>query len=204
MLTRTLLAISLMAMALPAQADDMDRPGPLAVGAKVGIVLPQISTELGTTWGTELDASFRVIERVTVFGGFGYTQPRVSRTSVMDPRVGTSYDGTQTQRELTLSAGARYGFMPPESMWNAYAGLALRMYMLETVTVGDAAANDFGRNTEKSTRVGGVIVAGGQRRIGPGAALAELQLGGSSLPHLITGDVTTAAMALGLGYRLAF
>src|SRR5688572_4171966 len=147
MLTRTRLVIFLLALAPPAWAEEA--PGPLSVGAKVGVVLPQISTELGTTWGTEIDASFRFLERVSAFLGMGYTQPEVARTSVMDPRVGTSYDGTQTQRELTASVGALYGFAPPEAVWNGYAGLALRLYLLDTVTVGDAGSNDFGRNTEQ-------------------------------------------------------
>ena len=41
------------------------------------------------------------------------------------------------------------------------------------------------------------------RRLGLGSE-PEVQLGDSSLPHLITGDVTTGALALDLGYRLMF
>ena len=40
--------------------------------------------------------------------------------------------------------------------------------------------------------------------VGPGAATAVLDLGDSSLPHLVTGDVRTTALSLTLGYRMLF
>lgn len=42
------------------------------------------------------------------------------------------------------------------------------------------------------------------RRALAGAAVLEVDLGGSDLPHLITADVNTTAVATTLGYRLIF
>ncbi len=200
----SLLALTLAAAApAPAAAEERE-PGRISVGAKVGVVLPQIATELSTTWGTEIEGSFRIFGHISVFATLGYTQPKVSRSSVSDPRVGGAYDGTQTQRELTLGAGAFYRLSPAAAVWNAYGGAGLRAYFLQTLTVGNAGANEFGENEEQSTKVGGVFFAGGERRLGPGALLAELQFGVSDLPHTITGDVSTGAIVVALGYRLVF
>lgn len=191
-----------MALATPARADRA--PGRLAVAGKVGVVLPQVATELDTAVGGELEGDFLLIGRLTTYLAFGYTQPTVTRTSQMDPRLPAAFDGTQTQRELTIGGGAFYRFARPEAAWNAYGGGGVRLYLLETVTVGDAGGSEFGENTEQSSHVGGVLFAGGERRLGPGALMAELQFGMSNLPHLITGDVSTAALAFVVGYRLFF
>jgi hypothetical protein len=196
--------IVVMGRPLGAQEVAEDVPS-FGIAGKVGIVFPQVATELQTTWGLELEASYLLPpmdRRIGVFLAAGYTQPEVSRTSLQDPRVGGSYDGTQTQKELTLGAGAVFRFLRPTSEWNAYVAAGLRVYFLQTVTVGSAGGSDFGENTEQSTHVGGVFALAGERRLGPGALVLEVQLGTSSLPHLITGDVSTGALAVAVGYRL--
>ena len=77
MTTRTLIVITFLTLAFAAPAGAQEKaPGPIAVGAKVGVVLPQIATELATTWGTELEGSFRVFGHISVFATLGYTSPR--------------------------------------------------------------------------------------------------------------------------------
>ncbi len=209
---RTIGALSFVVMMIigvtgrPLRAEEVREDVPsFGIAGKVGLVFPQIATELQTSWGLELEASFllpALDRRLGVFLAAGYTQPEVSRTSIQDPRVGGSYDGTQTQKELTLGAGAVFRFLPPTSEWNGYAAAGLRLYFLQTVTVGSAGGKDFGENTEKSTHVGGVFALAGERRLGPGSLFLEVQFGTSSLPHLITGDVSTGAVAVAIGYRL--
>jgi hypothetical protein len=171
---------------------------------KFGVVLPQIATELGTNVGGELEVSYRVMKGLSPFFAIGYTQPTVSRSELADPRLDAPYEGTQTQRELTTSLGVLYRFLPPAAKLNGYAGLGARLYFLETKTEGSDGTDGFGDNTEQSTRFGGVLMGGGELRLGPGALALEAQFGDSSLPHLITGDVTTGALAFQVGYRMMF
>jgi hypothetical protein len=178
----------------------------IGLAAKVGVLLPQVATELGTTWAAHLEGTVAVAMggQLGVYVEAGYTQPKVSRTEVMDPRVGSgSYDGTQTQKELTAGAGIAYrAFKPGAKSFNVYGALGPRIYFLETVTVGDASMSDFGTNTETSTRVGAVATAGAEFALGVPLLFGELQFGTSSLPHVITGDVSTSAVALNVGVRL--
>ncbi|MBI5478386.1 MAG: hypothetical protein HY906_05985 [Deltaproteobacteria bacterium] len=180
-------------------------PGAFGIGAKLGVVLPQVATELQTTVGAELELSYAVPvlgRRLAPFFGIGYAQPKIARSSLEDPRLPGSYDGTQTQRELTLAFGLLGRLMPLESRWNAYAGAGVRIYLLETVTVGSTGAAAFGENREQSTRVGGIFLVGGEFRLWRGSVLLELQYGHSRLPHWVTGEVTTGALTIALGYRL--
>jgi hypothetical protein len=103
-----------------------------------------------------------------------------------------------------MSLGAVWRFLPLARRMNGYGGVAARMWLLDTRTDGDAGGAEFLENRETSTRLGGALVAGGEYRAGPGAALLELDVGGSDLPHLITGDVATTAIALFAGYRMYF
>ena len=59
-------------------------------------------------------------------------------------------------------------------------------------------------NRETSTRYGAALLGGVEYILGPGAAVFEVDVGGSDLPHLITGDVNTTAIATTIGYRLLF
>jgi hypothetical protein len=183
-------------------------PPAFGVGAKLGVLLPQVSTELSTavTGGVELSFALPFAgRRLALFVESAYAQPEVSRSGVTDPRVpGGAYDGTQTQRELVVGGGLLLRALPPASVWNGYALLGARGYFLETITVGSAGGADFGENREQSARFGGIFAAGGERLLGPGVLLLEVGFGTSSLPHLITGDVTTGAVAIQLGYRVLF
>jgi len=199
---KTLILAALL-LATPAHADE---PPAFTLGLKVGVLLPQISTELGAAvaGGVEIGYAFPVLERrVGLYLEANYTQPEVSRSGVQDPRVaGGSYESTTTQKELTLGGGLFARLQPPGAIWNGYLLAGARAYLLETNTNGSAAGAAFGENTEKSSQVGGFFAAGGERRLGPGAFLLEVGYGFSSLPHTITGDVSTGALVIQIGYRL--
>jgi hypothetical protein len=183
-------------------------PAAFTVGAKLGVLLPQVSTELGAAvgGGLELAYTFPVWERrLGLYVEANYTQPGVSRSQVSDPRVaGGSYSTDTTQKELTLGGGLILRVAPPCTVWNGYLMGGVRAYLLETDTNGSASGAPFGAHTEKSSQVGGFVAVGGERRLGPGALLLELGYGASSLPHTITGDVSTGALQIQVGYRLFF
>jgi hypothetical protein len=183
-------------------------PPAFAIGLKVGVFLPQISTQLTTNVAGGLEASWAfpgLKRRIGLYLEANYTQPTVSRSMVVDPRVpGGVYQGDQTQRELTFGLGLIGRVAPPGSAWNGYLQAGVRAYLLQTITNGSAGGNAFGENQEQSTQVGGFAALGVERRLGPGALLLEVGFGGSSLPHTITGEVSTSAMVVQLGYRLFF
>jgi hypothetical protein len=124
------------------------RPPALSVGAKVGVLLPQVATELGTAPLGGIEAAFALpfaARRVGLYLELGYAQPKVARTDVADPRLtGGAYEGTQTQRELVAGMGLLGRLAPPASIWNGYGMLGARAYFLETVTMGSASASPFG------------------------------------------------------------
>jgi len=107
---------------------------------------------------------------------------------------GDAYDGTQTQRELIVGLGFVGRVAPPRSVWNGYGMLG----------VGSAGGAELGENREQSARFGGMVTLGGERLLGPGVLALEAGFGTSDLPHLITGDVSTGAIAIQIGYRLFF
>lgn len=199
--TLSLIGIAVVAPRVAA-ADEPARTLRADVGLRAGVVLPQLGSKLGTAPGFVLDGGVVVWRTLAVTAALGYSQPPVEH-EVMDPRVsGGSYTSSSTQRELTLLFGGRYRFKPPGSSWNAYAGAGMKLYFLKTIANGSAGGQGFLENTEQSTRFGGAAFGGGELRVGPGAACLELELGGSSLPHAITGDVQTTAASLTVGFRM--
>jgi opacity protein-like surface antigen len=166
----------------------------------IGVVFPQIQSELGTSAGVQLTVGYRVWKRLVPFAGVGFTRPRVE-TAQPDPRLPADYSTKTAQRELTASFGVLWRFRPATARLNAYAGAAARIWMLETRTNGESDSNTFRQNDETSTRFGGALLGGAEYRLGPGAVMLELDVGGSDLPHHVTGDVATTAVSILAGYR---
>jgi hypothetical protein len=172
------------------------------LGLHAGLVLPQLGSELGTAGGGSLEVGYRIWKGLTPFLAFGYSQPQVDGAAD-DPRLtATSYTTNVTQRELEITIGALW--RQPFGRAAVVAGAGARAYLLESVATGVAVGETFLENRETSTRVGGVGLLGGELRLGPGAAALTVEVGGSSLLHMITGDVATTALAVNLGYRFFF
>jgi len=230
-MTRTLTSLFVIALASPVAAQEppppaeppvvaeeppvvvvpaavVPEPPAFAVGLKLGVVLPQVATELGPAPTGSIELSYAMPfaqRRVGIYLEAAYAQPSVERSGIPDPRVpGDAYDGTQTQRELIVGLGFVGRVAPPRSVWNGYGMLGGRAYFLETLTVGSAGGAEFGENREQSARFGGMVTLGGERLLGPGVLALEAGFGTSDLPHLITGDVSTGAIAIQIGYRLFF
>jgi len=175
---------------------------PIHVGLSTGVLFSQLQSELGTSFSIKRDGGYAVWRNLSVFGAVAYTQPSVDG-DLSDPRLGASdYTTSTTQRELTLAVGALWRLFTPGAPWNAYGGVSARTWLLKTITKGSSGGESFLENQETSTRFGLGATLGGELGIGPGAVFGELDLGGSDLPHAITGDVATTAMAINVGYRL--
>jgi hypothetical protein len=203
--TKMLAALATLCLTGPAFAEsDLEARAEaprLNLSLGTGVVFPQLQSELGTTLGVQLGVGYRVFGGLVPFVSAGYAQPSVE-TEQTDPRLPGDYMTDTVQKELTLSAGAFWRFLPADASFNGYAGLAARIWLLETRTNGMSGGNEFLQNEETSTRLGGAVFGGGELRLGPGAAMVELDIGGSDLPHLVTGDVATTAVTLLVGYRL--
>jgi hypothetical protein len=173
------------------------------VGLHTGVVFPQLQSERGTTIGGEIEFGYRAWRNLSPYLSVAYAQPTVD-ADLSDPRLPGDYQTSTTQRELTITVGALWRFFPMGQRLNAYAGVGARTWLLKTITNGESDGEDFLENTETSTRFGAALLGGVEYILGPGAAVFELDLGGSDLPHLITGDVSTTAIATTVGYRLLF
>jgi hypothetical protein len=172
------------------------------VGLQTGVFLPQVASELGTSFAAKLDAGGRVWKNLSVVGAVAYAQPKVSST-MDDPRFPSgTYSTSTTQRELALSLVAVWRLFPPGARFNGYGGAGWKMWMLKTLTNGDSADESFLENTETSTKQGGTALLGGEFALGPGSLSGELEFGGSDLGHFITGDVTTMGINIAVGYRM--
>jgi hypothetical protein len=197
----------LLALANNQKAQAADKS--IVVGARLGVFLPQISSELETNMVGTVEGGYIlpwIDGRVQVFGAFAYAQPEHSET-VEDARfaaIGGTYQFTTIQRELTIDLGVLGRLFSIESTFNAYLALGPRLYLLETETYGEAGGEQFGTNKEQSTKVGVYAALGGEMWLGPGMLLAQLSLAASDLGHDITGDVSTSAMMFSIGYRFVF
>lgn len=194
------------ALLLASAARAEHRPAPVAhVGVHTGLVFPQLASELGAALGIEVDGGVRVWRRLSAWGALGYSQPSVEHSG-RDPRLpGDGAFATSTrQRELTLTLGALFRLRPAGARLSGYVAAGLRAWLLETITNGGANGQPFQENRETSTRWGGVVASGVEMGFGRGAAVGEVSLAGSDLPHLITGDVDTTAIGVTVGFRLFF
>ena len=199
---RNATVLVLVLLAAAARADEA--PGRLQLGVGAGVELPQITTELGSALCASIEVGYRVWRNLSPFVAVGYSQPPADHTG-SDPRLSAvGYRSWTTQRELTITLGAMWRLRPPGSRVNAFGALGARLYFLETMTGGSAGGRSFLDNRETSTRLGAAGAVGAELRLGPGAAVGAVEVGGSDLPHLITGNVQTTAVSVEIGYRVFY
>ena len=181
----------------------------IVAGAGAGVVLPQISSELGAHFVGTIEAGYvlpYLQGRIQVFGAAGYCQPENS-SAATDPRLtaaGTAYEFKTIQRQMTFDLGVLGRVMPIDSMFNGYLAVGPRLYLLQTVTSGSAGGESFGTNREQSTKIGLYAAAGGEMILGPGRIMLQVAFGYSKLGHEITGDVSTGSIMISAGYRFIF
>ncbi len=181
----------------------------VTLGLGVGVYVPTIANDMlphvtiGLDVGVQLPFHDR---RLSIVVGGAWSPPGGSEQGT-DPRLGVEgaeWDWDMTTHEVFLSLGAVYRILPPgTSVIVPYVGLVARLYLLHTTVTG--TGNDgfpLGEHTEHSTNFGGALLVGGEVPLGSGALFFDLAFGISDLPHRITGDTSTSALAVDVGYRL--
>jgi hypothetical protein len=203
-LTFCVLAVQLLVSG-PAQA----RRKAIVAGARAGVTLPQISSELGAHFVGAIEAGYILPwlqGRLQVFGAAAYCQPEHTASGT-DPRLTAtagSYSFTTIQREMTFDLGVLGRFLPQSSMFNGYAAVGPRLYLLQTVTSGKSGGENFGTNREQSTKAGVYTAVGGEMILGPGRVMLQMAFAYSPLGHEITGDISTSSLMISAGYRFVF
>jgi hypothetical protein len=182
----------------------------LALGAKLGGGIGAPLSELGATPVFEVELGYflplgdPIGRSLELFVSGQYAQPKLDgRTSEADDRLPAdgiaSYE--LTQQQLTLTLGALYHIPVGSDLLMPYGGLGGRMYLLNTKVTGEAGGEAFGENEETQTDFGLLVVAGLDVFAGPGALLAELQLGWAGVDGYVLRDTNVGALQLVLGYR---
>ncbi len=204
-----LLSLALLTIANTASARDQTIPDPAAkpkgaivAGLKFGGIASFNGLDPFVNGAVKGGYILPALNRgIGIYADIAYTVPTATGESP-DPRVpGGKYSWTLTQKQLTITPMVvyritRFGRFVP------YVGLGPRIYIFESITEGKAGGQTILETKERSTKVGGAIPLGVDFKIGPGAALAELLFEIGPLNHALTGDTTTAATSLSLGYRL--
>jgi hypothetical protein len=182
----------------------------LVIGGKLGGGIGAPLNEFGGTFAGELELGYAlplpepVGRSLEIFASGTYLEPRTDGTGAEPdarlPADGTfSYDVTQQAAIVTL--GGRYRFPVTESI-APYGAIGGRMYLMRTTVNGEAADEAFGQNEETAMEFGLHLAGGVDFRLGPGALLAELQLGYAPLDGFVLRDTNMGAMVLMVGYRV--
>jgi tetratricopeptide (TPR) repeat protein len=179
----------------------------VTLGVGAGVYVPTIVNDMLPHVTASIDLGLLLPfhdRRLSFVFGAAYSPPGNSGEGD-DPRIGQDggdWSFEARTHEVFLSLGLVYRFLPPGvgRIWPYFGALA-RFYLLTTTVDGEAAGAEFGENTEVSSQFGGVFVLGAEVRLGPGGFYFDLAFGISDLPHRITGDTSTGALALNVGYR---
>jgi hypothetical protein len=189
-----------------AAAAQEEAPGivPFA-GLKLGGALHSVFSELGPAAQVELEGGATLLAgRLDVALTVSWDRSAASGSADDDRFDAGAVKWELDQDFLMIGLVARYRFLRPGGAYNAYAGAGPRLLLMRTTVNGDAGGADLGENQQTETRFGAVLVGGGEYVLGPGAVLLEVAMGVGSLSGLITGESSSSALSLLLGYRLRF
>ncbi len=186
-----------------AETDESDIGFDAAV--KVGGTFHTMFNELSPFVTVEIEGGITFLSgRVELDLGIAWAQPP-AEGSGSDPRFDDEYfEWELSQDFFAFSILARYRFLEMGKLLNVYAGGGPRLFLLRTVTNGKANGEDLGETRQYETRFGGAIVAGPELHVGPGALSVEFALALGDLNGLVTGDTSSSALDVLLGYRFLF
>lgn len=181
------------------------------LGPQVGFVSPHLFSDLGGWPIFGLEAGYilpfdagamrRPLQLSLVAH---YTQPGASGSGE-DPNLGesgASYEWELTEQMLQLELAALWRFIPPGEFLSPYATAGPRAYFTRSVLTASGAGADFGEHREGQTRFGFIAGGGLDLAVGPGTIFGTLLFSWSDLSKRVTGDTSTGAITLDLGYRL--
>jgi hypothetical protein len=180
----------------------------LSVAPKVGGGLGSILLGApGMLFELELGYSPPIFEMrsLQVFTSWSYAGSR-SWATVDDPRVPSgSYEYALAMHQLGGTHGLLYRVpLDVVPWWRPYAAVGLRTLWSWTFTDGAAGTQIFGEYLESGFDLGGYGAIGSDFYVGPGAILAELQLGLASADRALIRSSLTLSTQLVAGYRFYF
>lgn len=188
-------------VSVSASSSDVKKPGSFVVGGEIGALFPQPFSELGTHFVGGLELGYRLPfaeQRIEIMAAGAYQPPANSFT--ITRREG-EYEGKVTSQQLHVSLGPRIHFLRGTSPFNVTLAAGPRLYFLRSVSSGSRNGQAFGEFREESSQFGFFAALGGEYLLGPGAVFLDVDFGYAKMPHRITGQVNTGAIATTLGYR---
>lgn len=183
----------------------------LNVGLFVGTSAPGAFSDLTAAplVGLNLDYALPIslagfVRPIEVGVGMSFSNPDAQGTGFAESLgpEGENFRWELQERLLMLEVNASWRFMPLTEVWSAYVQTGPRLYVQESVLNASGGAADFGEHRESGAALGFFFSGGVDWALGPGSLYGALELGGSDLSHRITGDTTTGAINVKVGYRL--
>ena len=178
--------------------------GAMLVGLKLGVLLPQAFSPLGTHILPELEAGYLLPYGRRILGvtaSFAFTMPSTSGSGIADTRVpGGAFDYNSTEQHfligVTLLANLPLGKVLPD------VGIGPRVYAVRTISGGVAGGQTILETVETSTQVGVGVPIGVNYMLGPGRLFGEFQFLWAGIAQKSTGDGSVGSLTLGVGYRV--
>jgi hypothetical protein len=137
--------------------------------------------------------------------GGQYLQPSTDGTTTKAdlrlPGSGTLHYSV-TQQELPLTLGVLYRLPLSTRVFMPYAAAGARLYLMRTRVTASGGGQSYGPNQKTASKAGAYFALGADFFLGPGALLAELQLGYAGLNGFSLRDTNAGNFGLALGYRL--
>jgi hypothetical protein len=202
-----LLIVTMLMLSVPAVGAAQEKQPAFTpfAGLKVGGALHSVFSELDPAAQVELEGGVSLLgNRLDVALQVSWDRSAAAG-GAEDDRFDTGAVKWELDQDfLMIGLVARYRFLPMDKPYNAYAGAGPRLLLMKTTVNGTSGDGSLGENTQTETRVGAVLVAGGEYRLGPGDLLLELAMGIGSIDGLITGQSSASALSVLLGYRLRF
>jgi len=185
----------------------------ISVGARMVVSFSQIFSKLGVTPGGNIEIGYLlpfIEKRLAIELASGYLWAN-AKGSGQDQRLvsseGEVYEGYEwelIQHQLIFTLQIKGRIFPIGKKFNTYVYAGPSLYLLWSVVKANAEGNDFGTNTERSTKPGVSCGAGVEYKLGPGRLFGEILMAWSPLNHDVTGDKSTGNLGLGFGYIAVF
>jgi opacity protein-like surface antigen len=186
------------ALETPSQPRELDSG--ILVGAKLGGIIPFNGLSPFVSFGVEV--GYAMSNGLAFALDIDYTAP-TKTGSEMDPRVtGGTYTWKLTEQELGIMPVVVYR-LAGKSI-TPFGGIGPRLLLAKSTVQSDTGNPTILPTHEQSTRIGIGIPVGAEIAAGPGKAIAELLLQYGTLNHAATGDASTGAATLSIGYRFTF